>query len=87
MIRLQVLVGDDTNETHRVLHRHQQLTEIYTKKSDRSPVALPMKKLDYLLKQKASQPRARQAADGMLQLPPSDGTSPFTVFGGRSIGN
>ena len=53
------------------------------------PGRTPEEKLDYLLKQKASQPRTSQpAANGMLQLPPSDGTNPFAnVFGGRSIGN
>ena len=58
------------------------------KKIGQVPGRTAEEKLDYLLKQKASQPRARQtAADGMLQLPPSDGTNPFTVFGGRRIGN
>ena len=57
------------------------------KKIGQVPGRTPEEKLDYLLKQKASRPRARQAADGMLQLPPSDGTNPFTDFGGRRIGN
>ena len=57
------------------------------KKFGQVPGRTPEEKLDYLLKQKASRPRARQAADGMLQLPPSDGTNPFTDFSGRRIGN
>ena len=59
------------------------------KKTKHVPGRTPEEKLDYLLKQKASQPRASQsAANGMLQLPPSDGTNPFAnVFGGRSIRN
>ena len=28
-----------------------------------------------------------QIGDGMLQLPETSGTNPFTVFGGRSLGN
>ena len=54
------------------------------KKTKHVPGRTPEEKLDYLLKQKASQPRASQpAANGMLQLPPSDGTNPFTDFRGR----
>ena len=61
------------------------------RKGKHVPGKTPEEKLDYLLAQAqnlASQ-RARQpAANGMLQLPPSDGTNPFAnVFGGRSIGN
>ena len=53
------------------------------------PGRTPEDKLDYLLKQKASQPRtSQQAANGMLALPEPSGTNPFAnVFGGRSIGN
>ena len=60
------------------------------KKIGQVPGRTPEEKLDYLLKQKGyqrvSQPQASR--DGMLRLPPSDGTNPFAnVFGGRSIGN
>ena len=48
------------------------------KKSGKVPGRTAEEKLDYLLQQQASQPKARQQpADGMLQLPPSDGTNPF----------
>ena len=58
------------------------------KKVGQVPGRTAEEKLDDLLKQKANQPRARQPpADGMLQLPPSDGTNPFTMLGGPSIGN
>ena len=61
------------------------------KKGKHVPGKTPEEKLDYLLAQaqKASQHRASQpAANGMLRLPPPDGSNPFAnVFGGRSIGN
>jgi hypothetical protein len=42
------------------------------------PGRTPEEKLDYLLKQKEMQKKDRPPrADGMLQLPPSDGTNPF----------
>ena len=63
------------------------------KKIGQVPGRTPQEKLDYLLKQqgyqRVSQPQAsRPARDGMLRLPPPDGSNPFAnVFGGRSIGN
>ena len=65
------------------------------------PRRTPDEQLDYLLdKQKEKQAKKdkkkqkpskndgmMQIGDGMLQLPPADGTHPFTVFGGRSLGN
>ena len=62
------------------------------KKTKYVPGKPPEEKLDYRLKQQASQPSWRRTSQpalvGMLQLPPSDGTNPFAnVFGGRSIGN
>ena len=62
------------------------------RKGKHVPGKTPEEKLDYLLaqaqnlaSQRASQPAARV---GMLQLPPSDGTNPFTDFPSRrSLGN
>ena len=66
------------------------------------PRRTPDEQLDYLLakqqekqakkEKKKKQKQAKndgmmQIGDGMLQLPPADGTNPFTVFGGRSLGN
>ena len=91
--------GPGTGGTGRKRHKQKTSGVASTPATDRNryrkgkhvPGKTPEEKLDYLLAQAqnlASQ-RARQpAANGMLQLPPSDGTNPFAnVFGGRSIGN
>jgi hypothetical protein len=66
------------------------------------PRRTPDEQLDYLLakqqekqakkEKKKKQKQAKndgmmQIGDGMLQLPEPSGTNPFTVFGGRSLGN
>ena len=72
------------------------------KSSKKLPRRTPDEQLDYLLakqqekqakkEKKKKQKQAKndgmmQIGDGMLQLPEPSGTNPFTVFGGRSLGN
>ena len=95
---LPVQMQASTGGTGRKRHKQKTSGVASTPATDRNryrkgkhvPGKTPEEKLDYLLAQAqnlASQRASQPAADGMLQLPPSDGTNPFAVFGGRSIGN